>query len=52
MPQEKEVKEFVERILKVDTFMRTAEFYDQRGNIYRKILPESCNRRADTYLCS
>jgi len=31
MPQEKEVKEFVERILKVDTFMRTADFTAKEG---------------------
>jgi leucyl-tRNA synthetase len=31
MPQEKEVKEFVERILKVDTFMRTADFTTKEG---------------------
>ncbi len=31
MPQEKEIKEFVERILKVDTFMRTADFTAKEG---------------------
>ena len=31
MPQEKEVKKFVERILKVDTFMRTADFTAKEG---------------------
>jgi leucyl-tRNA synthetase len=31
IPQEKEVKEFVERILKVDTFMRTADFTAKEG---------------------
>ena len=30
-PQEKEVKEFVERTLKVDTFMRTADFTVKEG---------------------
>lgn len=31
MPQEKDVKEFIERILKVDTFMRTADFTAKEG---------------------
>jgi len=31
MPQEKEVKEFVEKTLKVDTFMRTADFTVKEG---------------------
>jgi leucyl-tRNA synthetase len=31
MPQEKEVEKFVERILKVDTFMRTADFTVKEG---------------------
>jgi len=31
MPQEKEVEKFIERILKVDTFMRTADFTVKEG---------------------
>jgi len=31
MPQEKEVKEFIDKTLKVDTFMRTADFTTKEG---------------------
>lgn len=31
MPQEKEVKKFIEKTLKVDTFMRTADFTSKEG---------------------
>ena len=50
-PQEKEVLAFIERTLKVDSYIRAADFTVKEGGLYGEVLSESCDRGENSYLC-